>query len=136
MGQRGPKPKDALTVEVREDHRPAPPPALTDEQKFEWLAITNASAAAEFSPKQIPMLEAYCRHRVALRHVGELIKEFENQDELDITAYDKLLKMQERESRALASLAVRLGFAHTTSARGKKPPSGSGAFGKKDNYNF
>jgi len=97
--------------------RPGPPAGMTDEQKFEWMAIVNESAADRFSRDQLPMLEAYCRHRIALRHVGELVRQCEDDKELNVAHYDRLLKMQERESRAMASIGVRLGFAHTT--RGK-----------------
>lgn len=115
MGARGPRSAEDLKVsEITVAERYEPAIGLTDEQKFEWLKIVNANDADRFGPEMLPLLESYCRHRVALRHVGELVKEAESGEEIDIREYDKLLKMQERESRALASLAVRLGFAHHT----------------------
>lgn len=116
MATRGRKSKTDLAIAAavpdRVD-RPDPPVGMTDEQKFEWMLIVNDSMADRFSQEQLPMLEAYCRHRVALRHVGELVKQAEQEEEIDVSQYDKVLKMQERESRALASIAVRLGFGKT-----------------------
>lgn len=128
MGTRGRKSKADLTVvppQTMERHPPAP--GMTKEQKHEWLTLVNEYAAEQFPVGLLPLLEAYCRHRVALRHVGELIADIEDEKSLNIPAYDKLLKMQERESRALASLGVRLGLArHTAKDAPKKAPGRSG----------
>jgi len=119
MGTRGRKSKvDLAVVPVKVTDRPAPAAGLNKEQTFEWLLIVNEAPADQYSTEQLPLLEAYCRHRVALRHVGALIDQEEKQESLNIPLYDKLLKMQERESRTLASLAVRLGFAVTTKGLG------------------
>lgn len=128
MGARGRKPKGALSVvPTKVVDRPSPAIGLTKEQAYEWLTIVNEYEAEQFGIGLLPLLEAYCRHRVALRHVGELIEDMEKQDSLNIPAYDKLLKMQERESRALASLGVRLGLAkHTARDKPKKAPGRGG----------
>ena len=130
MGARGPQSKSALTVigvggiEVVE--RPKPPAELTDEQSKEWLSVVNAHAADRFPRGQHPMLAAHCRHVVAQRRIAALIADHESGETFDHDYYDQLLKMQERESRCLASLAVRLGFAYST-AYEKRPPKGNGA---------
>lgn len=125
MGSRGRKSKtDLALAQVDVTERAGPASGLTDEQKFEWMRIVNSNPADRFDEAMLPLLESYCRHRIALRHVGQLVTDAEAGDEIDIDGYDKLLKMQERESRALASLAVRLGFAHTTA-------KGSNAKGKQ-----
>lgn len=98
-------------------------PELTDEQKAEWRAIVNAHPADRFSREHLPMLAAHCRHVVAQRRIAQLIEAAEKAEEFDVSLYDRLLKMQERESRCLASLAVRLGFAYST-AYEKRPPKG------------
>ena len=128
MGSRGRKSKTDLAIvsDTAVIERPAPPPSLTDEQTFEWLTITNGLAADELTVPQLPMLEQYVKHRVESRHIGQMIAEATDGEEFDLGQYDKLLKMQERETRALASLAVRLGFAKTTKAN-----SGSGNVTRK-----
>lgn len=139
MGTRGRESKTALSVigvagiEVVE--RPKPPAELTAEQRVEWMALVNAHAADRFPRGQHSMLAAHCRHTVALRKVGHLISECEKGERpFDLDEYDRLLKMQERESRCLASLAVRLGFAYST-AYEKRPPKG-GAAGSKPPWEF
>lgn len=129
MGSRGRKSKtDLAIVTPTVTDRPEPAPGLTEEQTFEWLRITNSMPADEFTTAQLPMLEQYVKHRVEARHIGQMIADVTggDSDELDIVRYDKLLKMQERETRALASLAVRLGIAKTT-----KATSGSGNVTRK-----
>jgi hypothetical protein len=118
MGTRGRKSAADLSVisagGVSTTSRPKPPSELTTEQADEWRAIVNHLSADRFPREMHGLLSGYCRHIVALRHVGQLIDAAEQADELDIGEYDRLLKMQERESRCIASLAVRLGIAQTT----------------------
>lgn len=134
MGARGRQPKAALAVigvsgiEVVE--RAKPPAELTDEQKSEWRAVVNAHAADRFNRGQLPMLADHCRHVVAQRRISQLISAHEGAEEFDVGYYDQLLKMQERETRALAMIAVRLGFAYST-AYEKRPEKGSLVSGRK-----
>lgn len=129
MGTRGPQSKAALSVigvsgiEVIE--RPRPPADLTNEQQGEWQALVNANPADRFPRGQLPMLAAHCRHVVAQRRIGQMIDRLMGGERaFDLDEYDRLLKMQERESRCLASLAVRLGFAYST-AYEKRPEKGA-----------
>lgn len=75
-----------------------------------------------------PLLEAYCCHAVAQRRINALIAEAEEDEEFDVKLYDRLCKMLERETRCLASLAIRLGIAQSSRyerlkrARGGPPP--------------
>ena len=128
MGARGRKSKADLAVinNAEVTQRVAPPADLNDEQKLEWLRVVNSQPAEFFTEKTRPLLEAHCRHRVALRHVGALIDQAENSEEFNLPSYDRLLKMQERETRCIAMRSVRLGFAKTTQhekaqATNKKP---------------
>jgi hypothetical protein len=95
-------------ADVERDHRPAPPSDLTPEQRTEWLALVNRMPADWFTRESHGVLAQYCRHVVAARRVAQLIEAAEQEDPLDITKYDKLLAMQEREGRALSSLATRM----------------------------
>lgn len=113
---------DLALANVNATERPGPVAGMTDEQQFEWVRIVNSCEAERFTPDLLPLLEAYCRHRVALRRVGDLVAQAEADEEFNIVKYDRVLKMQEREGRALASLAVRLGFAKTAGPQ----PGGKG----------
>lgn len=85
--------------------RPVAPSELTDEQAAEWEAIVSRMPADWFTRETHGLLVQYCRHVVQARRIAQLI---ERQDGYDIGEYDQLLKMQEREGRALSSLATRM----------------------------
>lgn len=112
MLQRGRKSAAELTVigssGISAVHRPEPPSELTDEQSSEWREIVNRLPADWFPRETHGMLAQYCRHVVASRRVAQLIADAEVGESLDIESYDRLLKMQEREGRALSSLATRM----------------------------
>ena len=133
MGARGPKSQASLTIATSQGitraERPPPPMDLTDEQKAEWMACVNAYPADMFDRGKWPTLAAHCRHTVAARRIGQLVDSLCGSDEFDVDGYDKLLKMQERESRCLTSIAVRLGFAYST-AYEKRPEKGKGSIKK------
>lgn len=88
--------------------RPRPPADLTDEQADEWRAVANSLPADWFGRETLPMLAQYCRHVVASKRVAALVAQCEAGDELDLRNYDRLLKMQEREGRAITSLATKM----------------------------
>lgn len=91
--------------------RPASPDDLTDEQAHEWDAIVSRMPADWFPRETHGLLAQYCRHVVAARRIAQLI---ERQDGYDLGEYDQLLKMQEREGRALSSLATRMRITQQT----------------------
>lgn len=88
--------------------RPRPPAELTDEQADEWRAVANSLPADWFGRETLPMLAQYCRHIVASKRVAELVADMEGSEEFNLIAYDRLLKMQEREGRAITSLATKM----------------------------
>lgn len=97
---------------------------LTPEQKSEWVAVTNRLPADWFQRENLPLLSQYCRHVVAARRVASLIEECEQGDSFDIEHYDRLLKMQEREGRALSALATRMRITQqSTYDKSKKRPT-------------
>lgn len=103
--------------------RPEPPPELTDEQSHEWRAVVNRLPAEWFPRETHGLLAQYCRHVVAARRIAQLIAEFEARDEIDVEQYDRLLKMQEREGRAISSLATRMRISQqATLDREKRKP--------------
>lgn len=105
--------------------RQRPPHDLTDEEVEVWFAVVNDQAADWFSPSTVPMLAAFCRHAVQARRVAELIEKATSDPDLSIQDYDRLLKMQERESRAISSLATKMRVSQqaTTNHRGNKKPN-------------
>ena len=128
MGARGPRSSAELAVvgtdqEIEVVKRPAPPEDLSRDQRVEWVQIVNDHPADRFPRETWPMLAAHCRHVDAQTKIGQLIDVALSGDEFDTAEYDRLLKMQERETRCLASLAVRLGFAYST-AYEKRPAKG------------
>ena len=110
MKQRGRKAALAIAESsgITSQERPDPPVDLTTEQRIEWILVINAVPAEWFQPETHGLLAQYCKHVVAAKHVAELIQELEKGDEINISEYDKLLKMQERESRVIMSLATKM----------------------------
>ena len=112
MGTRGRKSGASLQVVRPEDverlARPEPPSHLTDEQAEEWRAVVDTLPAEWFSRETHSMLAQYCRHVVTARRVSQMIDSAESEAAPDIDQLDKLYKMQEREGRAMSSLATRM----------------------------
>jgi hypothetical protein len=108
--------------------RPDAPYDLSDEAADEWRAVVNRLPADWFPRETHAMLAQYCRHVVAARRCSQLIAKTENAKTLDVELYDRLLKMQEREGRAISSLATRMRLSQqaTTSAdktKGRRGPT-------------
>ncbi len=126
MGTRGRVSAAALAVPPPEHaervQRPDAPYDLTDEQTEEWWAVVNRLPADWFPRETHAILSQYCRHVVAARRLAQLVAA-EEAGELELDRYDQLLRMQEREGRALSSLATRLRITQqaTLSAKAKKP---------------
>lgn len=127
MTQRGRKSAAALAIAapapIESVPRPDAPYDLTDEQATEWWAVVNRMPADWFPRETHGMLAHYCRHVVSARRVAELIAAAEKAEVFDIEAYDRLLKMQEREGRAISSLATRMRISQqATYDKSKKKP--------------
>lgn len=117
----------ATVIEIVD--RPAPPGDLTAEQKAEWVSITNRLPADWFPRETHGMLAQYCRHVVASRRVAQLVSAIEAEmaktdGEFSIKDYDRLLKMQEREGRAITSLATKMRLSQQSSYdKSKRKPA-------------
>ena len=127
MGTRGPRSSASLSVisagTVQAVRRPDAPGELTDEQAGEWASIVSRLPADWFPRETHGMLAQYCRHVVSARRVAQLIADCEASEGFDVENYDRLLKMQEREGRALSSLATRMRLSQqTTYDKSKKKP--------------
>lgn len=121
MKQRGRKSTQALAIAeisvgaLDRVERQRPPHDLTDEEVEVWVSIVNAEQADWFSPGNVPLLTQLCRHVVHARRVAELLERAlssvdpeTKKPTLAIQDYDRLLKMQERESAVMMSLATKL----------------------------
>lgn len=109
-----------IAGDVEVVQRPDAPYDLTDEQSEEWWAVVNRMPADWFPRETHGMLSQYCRHVVAARRVAQLVAACEAAEELDVEQYDKLLKMQEREGRAISSLATRMRISQQATVRAEQ----------------
>ena len=128
MKQRGRKQNLAIVQEspISAQDRPEPTPDLTPEQRIEWIQVVNSLPAEWFPAETYSLLAQYCKHVVAARHIAELIQRAEGAEELDVTDYDKLLKMQERESRIIASLGTKMRITQQSTWSDQKVKTGKG----------
>ena len=110
--QRGRKSAEDLSAVTALPERPKPPKQLTKEQAKIWQRVVKRMPVDWFGEETHDLLSQYCRHVVDAERVAKLIDEGAKQVSTD--DLDRLLKMQERESRALASFSVRLGLAYST----------------------
>lgn len=115
MAQRGRKSLASLAVRATplpgSIERMEAPVYLSDAERQVWTDVVNDQPAGVFGLTHAPMLEMYCRHVVRSRILADEIQNFDRAWMADgdgLDRYDKLLKMAERESRAMSSLATRL----------------------------
>ncbi len=88
--------------------RPSAPEALTQDQRVEWDAIVRCMPADWFPRETHGLLTQCCRHVCQARFLAEMINTLKAdwlKEEGGLERYDTLLRMAERESRAIAALA-------------------------------
>jgi hypothetical protein len=122
-GRRSAASLSLVSNQVEAIPRQRAPSELTKEQAGIWNAVVAAEPADWFSGSTRPLLAQYCRHIAAARHVAAMIASLDGAiaaqtaersgDRIAIMlsavkAFDRLQKMQERESRAIASLATKM----------------------------
>lgn len=150
MMQRGRKSSGALsvvpttTVSPLEVHQRQPAPVeLSEEETVEWYAVVDNMPAAWFGRETQPLLTQYCRHVVRARRVAQLLQDMENPKPnkdgeipaFDIALYNQVLIMQDRESRAIATLSTKMRIAQqsTYDKSQRKGSSTSGSRPWEDN---
>jgi len=115
----------AIVTPLGVQERVKPPHDLLDEEVEVWQAIVNAEPADHFSASTIPLLAQYCRHIISAKRIAELIERAAGDKDFSLADYDRLLHMQDRESRAIAILATKMRISQqsTINQRGnhKKP---------------
>lgn len=109
--------------EVTHIQRPRPMPDLSPEAKEIWREVVNRLPAEWFPAETWPLLSSYCAHAVQARRVRMLLERCTAGKQLDLDDYERLLRMQERESRAMTALArsMRLTQASTYDREKRKP---------------
>lgn len=121
MAARGRKSAASMEITIPSNvevvHRPQPPNELTPEQQDEWCAVVDRMPADWFPRETHGLLVQYCRHVIAARRIAQLIAKTEKAKAFDVDVYDKLLKMQEREGRAISSLATRMRITQQATVR-------------------
>ena len=116
MEQRGRKSAAELAVAaqvapVSSAGRLACPLHLSDAIQAVWAELVNDQPGGSFTAKDVPLLEAYCRHVVQGRIIADQIEAFDPAwmgDDEGLKRFDRLTSMHEREGRAASSLATRL----------------------------
>lgn len=87
--------------------RLAPPASLSPAQKAVWLTVVNSKPADWFGDEHGPLLAQYCRHKVQADIVAQQLENFDPAwlaDDDGLKRYNRLLAMNERESRAMTAL--------------------------------
>jgi hypothetical protein len=118
MGVRGRSAAAALSI-VHADvlsavPRPKPPAELTDEQGDEWRRIVNRLPADWFPVETQPLLAQLCRHIVRARRLAQLLDAAERAAEFDAKEYGDLAKLEESQSRTIATLATKMRLSQQT----------------------
>lgn len=98
-------------VALPSENRLKAPLHLSDAEIGVWAELVNDQPASAFTATHSPVIEMYCRHVVNARILADELLNFDRSwlaDDEGLKRYDKLLAMNERESRAASSLATRL----------------------------
>lgn len=128
-GKRGRKSLADITttlIDVGRGVRPDAPYDLTDDEAEEWRAVVNRCPGNWFPRETHALLAAYCRHVIGARRLSQLVYQHESGepgqlvDDAWLERYDQLLRMREREGRALSSLATRLRISQQSTVDARK----------------
>ena len=110
MAPRGPKSAASMEIVIPSSveviDRARPPRELTSEQAAEWVALVERMPADWF-PRETQSVHAHAvRRHLSWQRIAQLVAKAEKSKTFDLDEYDQLLKMQEREGRAISSLAT------------------------------
>ncbi len=113
MATRGRKSAAALSVVAGKiDGRPKAPEDLTQFQREVWDRTVSNEASGFFKTAALQqLLKEYCRHVESAHKLAGMIQMFEQaqaMDDEDIAQYERLLKMRDRETKAIGDKATKL----------------------------
>ena len=119
MGARGRTSQASLTVaSISELAKiPLPPTNLTKDQGEIWRLVMASRSAEMIEPEAYPVLVEYCRSIVQANILAKEIEKFDSSwaaDDEGLRRWDKLLAMQDRLSKAITSLSVKLRLTPST----------------------
>jgi hypothetical protein len=86
---------------------------LCEEERTEWYKFTNRMPPDWFPPETWPLLAQLCRHVCQSRFFGQCLQEvraglLDPTDDEALERVERLVKLHDREGRALTALMVRL----------------------------
>ena len=109
MAQRGRKSAGSLAVvSALPGQRCAPPAELTEAQAEIWRAVVATKPADWFTEDSHPLLASFCRHVVSARMLSAAVDDAGSADLADgdeLKRMERLLKMRDRETKAVNALA-------------------------------
>lgn len=85
---------------------------LGDEEATVWRSIVSAMPPNYFARSHYPMLAQLCRHVVASRRLDQMAANMLRKKNMKIADYDRLLKMQARESGWIMRLQRSMRLTH------------------------
>ena len=110
MQQRGRKSTAALSVVVSNiDGRPKAPADLTSDQAEVWERVVQGEPADQFRTAALQqLLKEFCRHTDTAHRLSEQVDRAMEGTYLSMSELDTLLRMRDRETKALADKATKL----------------------------
>lgn len=134
MAKRGRASADSLAImPTMDDSRLTPPDGLSEAEIDLFLDTVNRLPRGWFPPEAVEHLAAYCRHAVASADLSRMIHCF-SPDWLKVEGglerLDRLMRMRERETRAMMACARALRLTNQSrydpraAARGADKPRG------------
>lgn len=114
MAQRGRKSAASIAVsvvDVKLDAFPSPQSYLNPEQDEIWRTVIASRGGDLIAPESYPVLVEYCRAVIGSNQVAAQLDSFSPEwakDEEGLKRWDKLLAMQDRLAKTVASLAAKL----------------------------
>lgn len=115
-----------LTSNVVTIKRPDPPEDLNEEECQIWYDVVAQFSADWFKPDTYPLLKNYVRHTHNADTIAELIEvEKNNPQGIQIGQYNALLKMLQRETAMIGTLATRMRISQQSSYDKVKAKNGN-----------
>lgn len=131
MGQRGRTSGAALSVVAGTaiDGRPRAPSDMTEFQQDVWDRIVGSEAGDFFrTSASQQLLKEYCRHVESAHRVSSMVALYEKPGAaVNIGEYEQLLRMRDRETKALADKATKLRLTNQS----RYTPQAAGTAAKK-----
>ena len=112
MAARGRKSSASLAIVTAiPGQRAEPLVELSSDESEIWRSVVSTKPAEWFGADSFPLLANFCRHTIRQRLLSEQINQFDTTcltDEDGLKRFDLLLKMSDRESKAVAMVATKL----------------------------